>query len=255
MAIDKSQERSEILRRAHLVAHKSPIPHKPGDKSDVLPQPDVGSSAASGSIGKSEIGPYSIVTRRTTSSCSIKVDETLGDGRQITLGHWSGDPDTCENRRREVADIIHSVRAEKRMEASDLPPTPHVGTPAKPHVVMTSTGDKFIPVSTTSQFFVTTKSQHLTKHPASLSAARDLAQQVSFVQGREIEVRNEEGVIEETYVRGTRTFTRQLPAPVGRQFKAPEPKKPRDLKAQILSAIERGDVPTISKLTKELAEG
>lgn len=191
-------------------------------------------------VGRTDIGSYSIHTRRTKESCHIRVVENLPEERTHIVGVWSGDPAVCEPKKREVAGVIHQVRAEKhRISGVKLLPHREEAREVKPERYIVALGER-----------------PLTKKPVPIQTARDVARSVSTVQFEDINVRDSRGHVEETYRRGARTYTRKehAPPPVGRQFYTPPPEKSmKTLREELLEAAERGDTKTMARIVKELA--
>jgi len=219
----------EIRKRAKLVEYKAP-PRKTltfAEHARTVPK----------ITGKTNIGSFTIHTRKTPQTCSIRVVENLPGGKAHVIGVWAGDQDQCKIKTREVAGVIYQVRAERGIR------------PGRP----TATTDP-IP-----KFLVKGPQGNIINKPVSYGEARDAAKSISTIQFDDISIVDAAGEVEETYKRGAQTFTRTPMAPVplapGYQSepvrKEPKARKPKDIQKDVLAAAARGDINAILKLSEE----
>lgn len=208
------------------------------------------------SVGKTDIGPYSIHIKRSKETCHIRVVENLPEGKSHIVGVWSGDSAICEPKRREVARVIHQVRVQqitgsppKKEEPKRIifrHPPPLIRRVPEPPPKLEEVGEVFI---------ISYGGHPVTKKPVPIKTARDVAKSVSAVQFKDIDIVDSQGRVEETYKRGTRTYTRveHAPPPTGRQFYTPSPERSAEtIKVELLAAAKRADTETMARLIKEL---
>lgn len=244
------KEWQEIQKRAHLQPYKPP-PFRPATSQEQRP-----AKREYLSVGKTDIGPYSIQIRQSKESCHIRVIENLEEGRSHTVGVWTGSLMACEPKRREVAQVIRQVRA--RIPAPERPTIKEEALrKGKTEPELKKKVDiPDIPIGKPGQYIVTSNRGPLTKKSVPLQIARDLAKAISAFQYDDIRVVDLSGQVEETYKRGARTYARiEYPTPpTGRQFYTPSPERSRrELQEELLEASKKGDTKAMLRIVTELA--